>query len=304
MRRIIVIIFSLIIIQGCNSKPSNSDIQKSLQSIYKSLVFVKGGSFMMGDAGGQYIDKNGKMVVKEFWTNYTDNRPAHKVILDSYSIMNHEVTYEEYDLFTKATNRKKIGTNHTDPEITRAKNIPVIHINWYEAKAYCMWLAKASNKEFDLPTEAQWEYAARSRGKNISYATDNGRLNYGRNIRERNSISPIQPAGVFPANPLGIYHMSGNVSEWVNDFYHSDYYQDKYEIKIPGSTDDIFGETYYDQRPEYNPPGPKSGYTKVTRGGSRFLFNKITVYHRYSRKPEIGDDEGIRCVVNQTVKIK
>jgi formylglycine-generating enzyme required for sulfatase activity len=183
-------------------------------------------------------------------------------------------------------------------------------VDWYQARDYCLWLAEQSGRPFALPTEAQWEYAARSRGQMMPYATDDGLLRKGKNYstrEERRQASPPNappytpyPIGKkYPPNPLGIHQMGLNGFEWVSDWY---------------------GEDYYERSPEHNPTGPASGKDKVRRGGSvgSGFLGKVTVIRSYSRpnlarKPpeessaSIDPDDKqpymantLRCVMNKT----
>jgi hypothetical protein len=143
---------------------------------------------------------------------------------------------------------------------------------WQEAKDYCVWLGKISGRNFDLPTEAQWEFAARSRGQNFYYATNNGYLQLAEdwyrdtttgNIHEYTIDEANAPGfggeekvGMYPPNPLGVSGMTNGRSEWVNDWYSSDYYKNS---------------------PIKNPLGPKIGTEKVQRDaiGTTMTFDRI-----------------------------
>jgi sulfatase modifying factor 1 len=122
-------------------------------------------------------------------------------------------------------------------------------VSWYGAKAYCDWVAGLTRLPFDLPTEAQWEYAAMSGGKRILFATDNGKLERPRNFPENWKSGEKQPSlpdvGSFPPNPGGLYGMSENTHEWVKDWFSTDYYK---------------------VSPKRNPLGPATGTEKVKRG--------------------------------------
>lgn len=246
---------------------SKEMVQSLLKENLANMVYVKGGSFMMGDG---YDEETGLP-----WTIGRDNKPVHKVTLGSYYIGKYEVTYREHDIFATVTGKEPSliwldRLNLRKPEIAAG-------VSWYDAKDYCQWLGERTGLPFDLPTEAQWEYAARSRGEDVYAATDNGNIEPERNYpgHIRNALAP----GQFPPNPLGIHDMSGNVIEWVNDWYDPDYYQNS---------------------PEKNPQGPEGGQLKIKRGGS-FLESPEggNVYTRQELSPETDyKNVGFRCVLN------
>ncbi|HEN5276505.1 TPA: SUMF1/EgtB/PvdO family nonheme iron enzyme, partial [Klebsiella pneumoniae] len=128
-----------------------------------------------------------------------------------------------------------------------------VGVTWQQAKDYCQWLGKESDKNIDLPTEAQWEYAARSRGQYLPFSTNNGNFELGSNIPEQKKLDeytdgygfPIYPIGKYPPNPLGLYDMGLSGAEWSNDWYLTD---------------------YYSHSPVYDPQGPVKGNEKVLRG--------------------------------------
>ena len=209
------------LLSACQS-PSNdtptleSDIKRVIQQTLDNMVFVEGGSFIMGDFGKLERNSDGSQFLAH-WSSDKDDDFLHKVTLDSFSINKYEVTWEEFDTFSRATNRPifKAGKWFHLPEI------PAYMPNWYEAKAYCDWLAKQSGLAFDLPTEAQWEFAARSRGRNVPFATNDGLIDFkGSNIKGFN-VSQDEPVrgDYYPPNPLGLHHLSGNVSEYVKDWF-------------------------------------------------------------------------------------
>ena len=236
-------------------KLHTKDIQDLIKQTIGELVFVKGGTFMMGDVGnyvthasyisGDYklTSPNTKGAVHMPWTFDKDNKPPVKVTLTGYSMDKYELTYGEYDVFTEATGRPLIVKWHLGQKV-RGPRHPAA-VDWYGAKAYCQWIGKVTGLPFDLPTEAQWEYAARSRGKPVGYATDTGLIDKPRNYGKFTGFP--YPVGLFPPNQLGMYDMSGNVAEWVNDWY------------APG---------YADLANKVDPTGPASGTKKVSRGGT------------------------------------
>ncbi|WP_250656112.1 formylglycine-generating enzyme family protein [Alkalimarinus coralli] len=171
------------LLAACQAPPDENsaleaDIQRVVQQSINNMVFVEGGSFMMGDFGKLERNSDGSQFLAH-WSTDKDDDYMHKVTLDSFSINKYEVTWEEFDTFSKATGRiiYDEGLWFHKPEV------PAFIPNWYDAKAYCDWLAEKSNLTFDLPTEAQWEYAARSRGRNVPFATNDGTIDYhGSNI--------------------------------------------------------------------------------------------------------------------------
>lgn len=217
--------------------PLDTRIQALLAKVKRSLRPLTGGTFEMGDWG------NEGGIPYDFDAS---SRPLHKVALDGFSMMAYKVTFDDFDVFTDAIGNERITMREW--EIAhRAPNRPA-GVSWYGAKAYCQWLGKMTKLPFDLPTEAQWEYAARSGGKKVLFATDNGKLERPRNFpKEREYGEPdiLPDVGSYPPNPAGLYGMSENTGEWVNDWFHEDYYK---------------------HSPKKNPTGPETGMKKVIRG--------------------------------------
>ncbi|SOZ63297.1 conserved exported hypothetical protein [Cupriavidus taiwanensis] len=275
----------------------DQEVQALLSKTKINLVFVKGGTFKMGDFGS--ITTQDKLP----YTTQDEARPLHDVELDSFSIGKYKVTYEDFDVYSRATHTQKIAELKTDREYRSVANVPA-GVNWHEAKNYCLWLAKISSLPFDLPTEAQWEYAARSGGQFHPWATDNGQYEEGRNVAnydQREEMMPkissplVYPVGKFPPNPIGLYDMSSNGTDWVNDW---------------------FSSTYYKESPRRNPTGPASGTEKVKRGIELDYATALTMYRQKSKpakkisyldKTPISDrypESGFRCVVNSPAPVK
>jgi formylglycine-generating enzyme required for sulfatase activity len=213
-------------------------VEDLLAKVKSSLRFIKGGTFEMGDWGTD----SGLPYDIDKWS-----RPLHKVTLDSFSMMAYKVTYDDFDVFTDATGNERVDMDQISIR-DRAPKRPA-GVSWYGAKAYCQWLGKLTNLPFDLPTEAQWEYAARSGGTRTLFATDNGKIDRPRNFPKEwawgEKKPPLPDVGSYPPNPAGLYGMSENTSEWANDWW---------------------DEEYYKTSAERNPAGPATGTMKVMRG--------------------------------------
>jgi len=224
--------------QSASTASIDARVQALLAKVKQSLRPLKGGTFDMGDWG----DESGR-----YYDMEPTSRPLHKVTLDGFSMMAFKVTYEDFDVFTDATGKERIAMD-TIYIKGRAPRRPA-GVSWYGAKAYCQWLGTLTKLPFDLPSEAQWEYAARSGGKRMLYATDNGKIDRGRNFptewQHGEKEPPLPDVGSYHPNPAGLYGMSEDTSEWVQDWFDPEYY------KIS---------------PEKNPTGPSTGTEKVQRG--------------------------------------
>ena len=187
------------------------------------MVAVEGGTFRMGSYSGS-----------------SDEKPLHSVTVSDFNISKTEVTFEQYDVFCDATGRNKPG----DEGWGRGDR-PVINVNWLDAVAYCEWKSKATGKTYRLPTEAEWEYAARggnmSKGYKYSGSNNLDTIAWYKN----NSGWETHPVAQKQPNELGLYDMSGNVWEWCSDWY---------------------GD--YSSSPQTDPQGSNSGDYRVRRGGS------------------------------------
>jgi len=236
--KIIIIVLSLFLINGCGLFESKK-------------IFVEGGTFKMGGTS-------------------MDNAPIHSVTLRNFYISKYEVTVEEFEQFVKntsyITDAEKDGTSSIiingkvvekegvnwrhdiyGEEIKNDKDkYPVIRVSWNDASEYAKWAGGR------LPTEAEWEYAARGGNQSLGYtyagSNDINEVAW----YDRNSGKTTHPVGTKAPNELGIYDMSGNVMEWCNDWY---------------------SNTYYSVSPSTNPQGPSSGTARILRGGSWYDFS-------------------------------
>lgn len=298
---------------------SPAELEQFIQTIKDNLVFVEGGEFLMGDFGPQHAPERAP------YDRDQDSKPLHKVELSNYSISKFKVTNAEFQLYLRyngLTLRENGTVSKSEwDDINSAPNTPA-HIDWYEAEKYCTWLTSVTELPFELPTEAQWEYAARSRGQFFMVATNDGTYKAepyslvtesydpkGINISSRgnrvafakdmgwktDSFTPL-PIDMFPPNPLGLYSMSDNGYEWANDWY---------------------DPNYYSYSPLKDPKGPKGPvfqdilghFTKVMRGQSDadpYWGGGVNV-HRNAKDPKgrfsergtiVLDSSTMRCVVN------
>ncbi|TDF82475.1 SUMF1/EgtB/PvdO family nonheme iron enzyme [Pseudomonas sp. H9] len=223
-----------------------------------NMVFIEGGEFQMGDFGWPYDDDPENLcdwpceVEPERMGNITpfgEDDFVHTVKLSNYHLSKFQTTIADFDLFFIAQGRPIFNSERRDRDDLKHffhSNLPAPTLNWQEAKDYCGWLGQLSGYLVDLPTEAQWEFAARNRGQYVMFPTENGSLNYGRNFPEPGKFDTF-PVDQFPPSPLGLYSLSGNATDWVNDWYDKDYYQ---------------------QSPVDNPKGPSTGTQRVRRGAN------------------------------------
>ncbi|CFR14356.1 Serine/threonine-protein kinase pkn1 [Yersinia frederiksenii] len=293
MRKKNLWLLALVIVSGCDQQPEEKAIDQQaadtlVQQSLKNMVDIQGGSFMMGDFGPLVGEKLP-------FTGNEDDKDLHKVKLSDFSMGKYKITYKEYDEYSLLTNTKKITPLKLwikDYPKLRNPDMPAV-TTWQQAKDYCQWLGKQSGKIIDLPTEAQWEYAARNKGKYIVFATNNGKYEPGKNMADGDQKLALTGIdgfsyiiGQFPPTPLGLFDMAGNGVDWMNDWYEEDYY-----IKSPG----------------LNPQGPVNGNYKVIRGylGGGGPFTNQTMYRQFVRPDPDKEEGGIipiynfRCVINK-----
>lgn len=173
-----------------------------------AVVIVAAGSFIMGDDSGN-----------------SASSPAHIVKIDrAFAIGVKEVSYAQYDLFAKETQRRLPADFNND-----RSNHPVSDISWIDANAYTTWLSKKTGKHYRLPTEAEWEYAARAGTRGNFWWPEESAKNQANCRKGCDSpwvkvfSSSTAPVGSFKTNQFGLYDTAGNVAEWVEDCYHDNY---------------------------------------------------------------------------------
>jgi formylglycine-generating enzyme required for sulfatase activity len=215
-------------------------MQAAEKEFIPEMVLIPEGSFFMGSEDG--LD---------------NEKPPHRVWLDGFLIGKFPITRSEYGIFVQAASHPEPPFWHD--EIFSDPEHPVVGVSWHDAFAYCEWLSRATGTPFRLPTEAEWERAARG-------GLDRKRYPWGDEPPEERPYPGYdprsggpQPVGRGEPNGFGLYDMSEGVHEWCADFYD------------PG---------YYARSPENNPRGPAAGRRRASRGGSwrhRVKFSRCSV---------------------------
>jgi len=256
------------------------------------MVFVEGGCFVMGD---------------RFGDGYPDERPTHEVCLDDYYFGKYEVTLGAFRQFVEDTGYKTtaekgagctalVGTDWVtssgatwkDPGFRQGYNSPVTCVSQEDAEAFARWKSKRDRRTYRLPSEAEWEYASRNRGRNLKYPWGNHEEEPYGNIYDttaQRNLGPIadlneyydgyvytSPVASQAPNPMGIHGLSGNLWEWTLDFY---------------------SEKYYSRSPRTNPRGPERGEKKVIRGGSWYSKQSCL---RTSKRSSLAPEESYTIV--------
>ena len=254
------------------------------------LVRIPAGEFLMGSTDADSQAQN-------------HEKPQHKVTLDEYLIGKTEVTNAQFAAFVKATGYKttaeQVGTGYTlvatqwvdtkgadwqhpngpTSNLSGKDNHPVVNVSWHDAVAFCAWASRVTEQKVTLPTEAQWEKAARGTDGRIypwgNEAPNGSLLNYAdQNLKvvwadkaQNDGYETTAPVGNYPKgiSPYGAYDMAGNVWEW---------------------TADLYSDTYYASSPENNPQGPPTGSGRVVRGGGwYYLSNFVRTAFRFRIAP-------------------
>lgn len=253
LKKLFYLVLSIAVLAGCHKDDDDDknpvigkDFTERVEGMDLKMVYVKGGTFQMGATAEQGDDA------------YDREKPVHEVTLSDYYIGKYEVTQGLW--------KAVMGSNPSYFD-EAGDNYPVECVSWDDIQEFIAKLNKQTGRKYALPTEAQWEYAARGGEKSQGYKYSGGNdidevAWYWGNSEEKYTTSSV---GTKKANELGIYDMSGNVWEWCQDWYASDYYSNS---------------------PQTNPTGPESGSYRVLRGGS-WLINarSCRVSHRISYDP-------------------
>ncbi len=218
------------------------------------MTFVKGGCFAMGD---------------QFNLGATDERPVHEVCVDDFYLGTFEVTEGQWQAIM----------GDTPLAARRGVNFPASGVSWKDAREFSKRLNERSGRRYRLPTEAEWEYAARSGGKSQRYAgtVDENRLPDSAWYLANSDNAP-HPVGSRQPNEAGIYDLNGNVWEWVNDRYDA---------------------LYFRQSPRQNPTGDPFGVNRILRGGAfNSTANQLRTSYRDYVAPEVRSENiGFRLLL-------
>jgi formylglycine-generating enzyme len=180
-------------------------------------------------------------------TGRDEEKPVHWVWLDNFRMAALQVRNRDYAIFLEEANHPA-PPSWSDPYFNHPDQ-PVVAVSWFDAMKYCQWLSARTGQAYRLPTEAEWERAARGGGEGALYVwgdePPHARDDYRRRWSGR--VEGPLPVGTEPPNPYGIYDIGENVHEWCADWYDREYYV---------------------RSPEVNPRGPEKGDRRASRGGS------------------------------------
>ncbi|MGI6394683.1 MAG: formylglycine-generating enzyme family protein [bacterium] len=284
----------LLLVLGCGSSKSNGDDGDTANSGDTADTGNTGDTANSGNTGNPDTGAMVSVPAGKFWMGcneevddecYSDEHPYHEVTLSAYKIDKYQVTAGEYQKCVDAGNCN--NDNSSEPHYRDygsscnlgaedKSNHPMNCVSWYGAKAYCEWAGKR------LPTEAEWEKAARGT-EGAKYPWGNEKASCKHAVMDDGGdgcgLDSTWAVGSKPkgVSPYGCYDMIGNVWEWVNDWYDSD---------------------YYETSPSENPKGPESGSSRVLRGGSWFNYGGdiLRASDRYYGNPGSWTSyDGFRC---------
>lgn len=228
--------------------------QQAVAQLIGNMVHVQGGTFTMGCTSS-----------KAYWCDDSD-QPAHQVTVGSFYICKYEVTQKLWKAF--------MGSN---PSWTKADNMPVEWVNWVTAQKFIRKLNAFSGKKFRLPTEAEWEYAARGGNRSHNYLYSGSDDINAVAWWKDNSGDKLHPVGTKRPNELGLYDMTGNVYEWCSDW-----------------------QEPYQSGAQTNPKGPQTGDWRVMRGGNQSSSDSESgVMTRSQCLPDIATCCGLRLVCDR-----
>ena len=215
------------------NQTADNNIENLLEKLNNDMVYIETVEYTMGATKEQKGEAN------------SDEKPAHEVVLDCFYLCKYEVTQELWEAV--------MGNN---PSYFKGKKLPVENVSWYDCQDFIMKLNTLTGKKYRLPTEAEWEYAARGGSNSMHYKYSGGNNLEYVSWYFHNSMDKTHTVGMMIPNELGLYDMSGNVWEWCQDWYGP-----------------------YNKKTAYNPTGPASAFNRVFRGGG---YDNPATYSRCS----------------------
>ncbi|MGD8640900.1 MAG: formylglycine-generating enzyme family protein, partial [Gammaproteobacteria bacterium] len=227
LTRTIVAVATLMLLGGCAGAPTQQfaplqTFRDAMQDGFPgpAMVVVPAGRFMMGPTPEEPLQLPSEV-------------PRHAVTFEEpFAISQYEITFEEFDRFVAATGYRKPSDKGWGPRHWGRTKTPVFNVSWHDAQRYVEWLSEQTGEYYQLPSEAQWEYAARAgtdtafhTGKciNTSQANFHGNYNYGNCPTTNVYRGKTMPVGSFSPNAWGLYDVHGNIFEWTRDCWHSNY---------------------------------------------------------------------------------
>ncbi|WP_082491505.1 SUMF1/EgtB/PvdO family nonheme iron enzyme [Duganella sp. Leaf126] len=281
--------------------PDAKTLKSLVERTKKNMIPLSSGTFQMGDWGA--LVNAGQLP----YDGSPDSKPLHDVSLTGFAMSKFPVTYAEFDLFVAAMGLPRVNQSTFYLRFRKSNN--PVGVSWQGAKDYCQWIGKLSGLPVDLPTEAQWEYAARSKGKRYLYPTDDGTRDDGRNVpsyEQKKAAGGLVEVGKFPPNPAGFHDFGAGTHEWTNDWYAADYYEKSPRDNPKGPNEGPgkvvrgdFGNIQMTFQRWYRPVEEETGtwtLRSTTRGGPK----REIPYTKYSATSE----NAFRCVVNQSGPIR
>ncbi len=234
----------------------------------RGMVLIRSGKFLMGSNAGE-----------------DDERPLREVYIEAFYLDQHEVTVEQYQNFLKE--RPSYQKPEHWAEQLQSPRRPVVYVSWDDATAFCKWRSQKTGALVRLPTEAEWEYAARGGlaakkypwGDFINPTKANFDAEQERTWNWESAQLHLKEAGSYTINGFGVFNMAGNVWEWCSDWYAAEFYEGR-------------------SRPDRNPKGPAKGRERVLRGGAWFGDRQnLRCANRNKYAPATRTmDAGFRCV--------
>ena len=265
-----------VLVSGCDNQQKEDEKLKLAQQVNASMITIDGGRFQMGDFGPELGEKLP-------YSPGQDNKPLHWVELSNFEMTKNRITWGQFNqwLYIQGKNKTKYYNNTKNNKyagyfIDYLADEYLASVSWHDANDFCHWIGKEAGINSSLPTEAQWEYSARSGGKYYIFANKDNKYNNSLTDDKLDFTHKIKPVGQYPPNPLGLNDMMGNGHDWMNDWYSPD---------------------YYETSPMKNPQGPDRGNEKVIRGYTGSMFGLMTITRSQQKPNYEGPGYGFRCAV-------